>query len=212
MNVLSAFAFGIPFLSLVCAQLSGTVGPTTTYATKAQTKTCNVLDYGAVADSVTDIGPALTSAWAACKDGGLIYIPEGSYAMATWVSLEDGTSTAIQLDGTIIRTGTAGGNMIAIQGVTDFEFFSGNSKGAMQGYGYEFISQGTYGPRFIRFTDVTDFSMHGFALVDSASYYTVFDTCTNGEIYNLIMRGIDIGETDAIDIWSNNIWGKFASL
>lgn len=207
MNVLSVLSFGLSFLSLASAQLSGTVGPLTTIAEKAAVLTCNVLDYGAVADGTTDFGPALNDAWIACRGGGLVWIPEGTYAMATWVSLDNGQAAAIQLDGTIVRTGTTSGDeMISIQGVSDFEFFSGNSQGAIQGYGYEYISQGEYGIRFIRFTDVSDFSFHGIALVDSPSYYTVFDTCSNGEIYNLIMRGIEIGETDAIDIWGDNIW------
>lgn len=203
MKLSSVFTLTLP---LVSAQLSGRVGPTTSYATKAKTKTCNVLNYGAVADGKTDLGPALSSAWSACRSGGLVWIPSGTYAMATWVSLNSGSSAAIQLDGTIVRTGTAGGNMISFNGGNDIEIFSGNSKGAMQGHGYEFISKGTYGPRFIRLTKVSNFSMHGIALVDSASYYLVFDTCSNGEIYNMILRGIDIGETDGIDIWGNNIW------
>lgn len=33
---------------------------------------------------------------------------------------------------------TASGNMIYIEHTTDFEFYSGNSAGAIQGYGYEF--------------------------------------------------------------------------
>jgi rhamnogalacturonan hydrolase len=35
-----------------------------------RTKVCNVLDYGAVASKTSDVGPALTSAFAACKSGG----------------------------------------------------------------------------------------------------------------------------------------------
>lgn len=192
--------------SLIQAQLSGRVGPLTSADAKAGKKVCSVLDYGAKADGKTDIGPPLVKAWTACKDGGLIYIPPGTYAMATWAGLDDGSGVAIQMDGIIERTGTAGGNMIAISNTDDFEFFSGNSKGALQGYGYQFISKGTYGPRFIRFTGVSNFALHGIALVDSASYYTVFDTCSNGEIYNMILRGITIGETDGFDVWGSNIW------
>lgn len=53
------------------AQLSGHVGPTTTTAAKRAKKTCNVLDYGAKADKSTDLGAALTKAWAACASGGI---------------------------------------------------------------------------------------------------------------------------------------------
>ncbi len=59
------------FASLSAAQLSGPVGPTTSTAFKAAKKICNVLDYGAKADKITDLGPALQAAWAACKTGGI---------------------------------------------------------------------------------------------------------------------------------------------
>jgi rhamnogalacturonan hydrolase len=63
--------FGTALLTaLGAAQLSGTVGPSTTTAHKAATKICNVLDYGAVASKTSDLGPPLASAWAACKSGG----------------------------------------------------------------------------------------------------------------------------------------------
>ncbi|KAI9688333.1 MAG: hypothetical protein M1822_001281 [Bathelium mastoideum] len=195
------------FIRCAVAQLSGAVGPSTAYAAKASTKTCNVLDYGAKATGTEDIGPPLASAWAACKNGGLVYVPPGTYGIQTAVTLKDGSASAVQLDGTIYRNGAVPGDeFISVNGCTDFEFFSGNSKGAIQGYGYEYIENGTYGTRLLRFTNVNHFSVHGFALVDSPSYYIVFDTCSNGEIYNIIIRGIQIGETDGIDVWGENIW------
>ena len=57
--------------SLVSAQLSGSVGPTTSTAAKAAKKICNVQSYGAKADKSTDLGPPLASAFAACKTGGI---------------------------------------------------------------------------------------------------------------------------------------------
>jgi rhamnogalacturonan hydrolase len=57
--------------SVVFAQLSGTVGPTSSSGNKKSKKICNVLDYGAKADAKTDLGPALTKAWNACATGGL---------------------------------------------------------------------------------------------------------------------------------------------
>lgn len=94
---------------LVVGQLSGSVGPLTSHAAKAAVKTCSVLDYGGVADGTTDIGPAISSAFTACKAGGVVQIPAGNYAMATWVTLSGGNAWALQLDGIISRTGTAGG-------------------------------------------------------------------------------------------------------
>lgn len=132
---LSHFLIGIAALlpKLVAGQLSGKVGPLTSHASKTSKKTCNVLNYGAKADKTTDIGPPLASAFAACKTGGTVVIPSGDYAMNTWVSLTGGSAWALQLDGTIYRTGTAGGNMIFIGSTSDFELFSSTGKGAVQG-------------------------------------------------------------------------------
>ncbi|KAF2111278.1 RGase A [Lophiotrema nucula] len=206
---LSRFLLGAVALlpELVLGQLSGKVGPTTTTATKTAKKKCSVLDYGAKADKTTDIGPPLTSAWAACKSGGVVVIPSGDYAMSTWVSLTKGAGVAIQLDGTIYRTGTAGGNMIFVQSSDDFELFSSTGKGAVQGNGYQIHAQGSRtGARILRLYKVTNFSVHDVVLVDAPAFHFSMDTCTNGEVYNMAIRGGDWGGLDGIDIWSNNIW------
>ncbi len=120
------------------AQLSGSVGPTTSRAAKAAKKVCNIMNYGGVASATTDNSAAINAAWNACKSGGEVYIPSGSYGLSTWVTLSGGTGVSINLEGVIYRitSATAGGHMIAISSTSDFEFYSGNSKGAMQGYGY----------------------------------------------------------------------------
>lgn len=193
--------------ALVVGQLSSSVGPLTSHTTKSATKTCNVLNYGAVADKSTDLGPPLASAFAACKSGGTVVIPSGDYALATWVTLSGGSAWALQLDGIIYRTGTDGGNMIFIEHSTDFELFSSTSKGAVQGNGYVFHAAGSIsGPRILRLYEVTDFSVHDIILVDSPSFHFSIDTCTNGEIYNMAIRGGNEGGLDGIDVWSTNIW------
>ena len=169
--------------ALVAGQLSGSVGPLTSSAAKAKVKTCSVLDYNGVADGKTDIGPAITSAFNACKSGGVVQIPSGNYALGSWVTLSGGKAWALQLDGIISRTGTAGGNMIMIEHATDFELFSSTSKGAVQGNGYIFHAEGsTAGPRILRLYEVTSFSVHDIALVDSPVFHFTLDTCTNGEV------------------------------
>lgn len=205
--MLSTFlAIGLAPL-LATAQLSGSVGPTTSYATKADNKICSVLDYGGVADNSTDVGAAIASAWDECKDGGVVYIPPGDYALDTWVRLTGGSSCAINIDGTLYRTGTDGGNMIYIEHTTDFELLSSTSQGAIQAFGYEFHAEGsTSGPRILRLYDVVDFSVHDLILVDSPSFHFSIDTCENGEVYNMIIRGGNEGGLDGIDVWSTNIW------
>ncbi|PBL02564.1 rhamnogalacturonase A [Armillaria gallica] len=200
-----AFLFLLPVLT--AAQLSGSVGPLTSYSAKAAVKTCDVTDYGAVADLSTDLGTALASAFAACKSGGLVVIPEGDYAMSTWVTLNGGSAWALQLDGTIYRTGTAGGNMIFIEHTSDFELFSSTSSGAVQGYGYKYHVDGSLsGPRILRLYDVSDFSVHDIALVDAPAFHFSLDTCSNGEVYNMAIRGGNSGGLDGIDVWSTNMW------
>ncbi|KAI0129164.1 pectin lyase fold/virulence factor [Xylariales sp. AK1849] len=188
------------------AQLSGSVGPTTSSAAKAAVKVCNILDYGGVASATTDNGAAIQSAWDDCKTGGQVYIPEGDYGLSTWLTLASGTGVSINLEGIIYRVGTGGGNMIMIRDTSDFEFYSANSKGAIQGYGYEFHQDNTYGPRILRLYQCTDFSVHDVALVDSPAFHVSLDTCTNGELYNMIIRGANRGGLDGIDVWSTNIW------
>jgi rhamnogalacturonan hydrolase len=194
-------------VSTAASQLSNPVGPTTDAATKGSNKVCDITDYGAEDGSDDDVGPAISDAWEDCKAGGLVYIPPGSYALQSNVKLSGGSSSAVQWDGTIYRDAELEDHMFYFQDSTDFELFSGNSEGALQGYGYEYIQDGEFGARFMRFTNVQDWSFHGLALIDSPAYYVVVEDCSNGEMYNLILRGIaGIGETDGIDIWSDNIW------
>lgn len=97
--------------------------------------------------------------------------------------------------------------MIMIEHSDDFEFFSSTSAGAIQGLGYEFHKDdNTSGPRLLRFYEVTNFSAHDFMLVDSPVFHFSLETCENGEIYNMAIRGGNMGGLDGIDIWSTNIW------
>ena len=194
-------------LPLAAAQLSGSVGPSTSASSKGTTKTCNVLDHGAKADKTTDLGPAIQSAFKECSSGGVVYIPPGDYALDTWVKLSGGKGWALQLDGVIYRTGSDGGNMFMIEHSSDFELFSSTSRGAVQGSGYEFHADGSLdGPRILRLYEVSDFSVHDVALVDSPAFHFSMDTCENGEVYNMAIRGGDSGGLDGIDVWSTNIW------
>jgi rhamnogalacturonan hydrolase len=53
---------------------------------------------------------------------------------------------------------------------------------------------------------VTNFSVHDVALVDSPAFHFTMDTCSNGEVYNMIIRGGNEGGLDGFDIWGSNIW------
>lgn len=80
----------------------------------------------------------------------------------------------------------------------------------------------SYRPRILRLYEVTDFSVHDFVLVDckklshpysslltirvAPQYHLTLDTCTNGEVYNMVVRGGNEGGLDGFDIWGTNIW------
>jgi hypothetical protein len=61
------------------------------------------------------------------------------------------------------------------------------------------------GPRILRCTSCTDFSIHDIILVDAGQFHLSLDTCTNGEIYNMIIHGGYEGGLDGIDVWGTNI-------
>lgn len=201
----AAFAAFYTLTSAQSADLSGKVGPLTSVEDKKAVKTCDITDYGAKADS--DISTAINDAFAACKSGGVVVIPSGNYNLEKWVVMKDGKAWALQLDGTITRTGKEEGNMIFIEHTSDFELFSTTSKGAIQGHGYEFHKDGSIsGPRLLRLYDVSDFAVHDIALVDSPAFHLTVDSCNNGEIYNMAIRGGAHGGLDGISVWSENIW------
>lgn len=189
--------------STAYAQLTGHVGPTSTTAAK-RAKICNVLDYGGTIGS-SDIGPAILSTFTSCVKGNYatLYLPAGSYNMATWVTLNGASNWAFQMDGVITRTSTTGGHMIIIQNANDFEMFSSNSAGAIQGNGYQCRNAG---PRLLRVVTSTNFSVHDLIFVDSPEFHIIVQTGSNGELYNLAIRGTNLGGSDGIDISGDNHW------
>ncbi|RAK96235.1 RGase A [Aspergillus ibericus CBS 121593] len=197
----------MPFI--VQAQLTGHVGPTTSATDKAAVKTCNVLDYGAVADNTTDVGQPIMDAFTDCASGGLVYVPEGDYLLINWVGLVNGTGVAVQLDGVLYRGSDPGsqGYMFSISDSSDIEFFSSTGKGAIQASGYLYHLQGTrIGPRILSVGGVTDWSVHDLALVDAPMFHFGIGDAYNGEVYNMAIRGGDSGGLDGIDVAGSNIW------
>lgn len=97
--------------------------------------------------------------------------------------------------------------MIFVEHGTDFEMFSSTGKGAMQGNGYVFHNEGSLdGLRLLRTYEMTNFSIHDFALVDSPAFHLSMDTCSSGDVYNMAIRGGDLGGLDGIDVWSTDMW------
>ncbi|KAI5838299.1 pectin lyase fold/virulence factor [Morchella snyderi] len=185
--------------------LEGTaVGPTT--ALSAKSTICNVLDYGGVADGATDIGPAITKAFAcvtAAKNGATLYVPEGNYLISTGVVLNAGSNWAFQLDGliTLDVEGSFSGNAIVIKRATNLEMYSSNGKGAIQGNGYQVrISGSSQNARLLRFMNCTNYSVHDLFLIDSPTFHLIHNNAVNMETYHITIRGGNKGGLDGLDL------------
>jgi rhamnogalacturonan hydrolase len=155
--------------------------------------------------------------------GSTLYVPAGSYNMQTWVTLNAASTWAFRLDGFITRTGalsslpalrvltetpptiaaTTGGHMIIVENANDFEMYSSTSAGGFQGHGYECRNTG---PRFLRVVKSNNWSVHDLVFVDSPEFHFVIDHSNRGEVYNLAIRGADIGGSDGVDVTGTNIW------
>ncbi|KAG6019331.1 hypothetical protein E4U41_003283 [Claviceps citrina] len=96
--------------------------------------------------------------------------------------------------------------MILVRDSDDVEIYSATGRGAIQGSGWELHKDGKYGPRIMRLQKCSNFSVHDFVLVDSPKFHLSLDTCTNGEVYNLVIHGGHKGGLDGIDVWGSNIW------
>lgn len=75
------------------------------------------------------------------------------------------------------------------------------------GNGYEEHKSGKRdGARLVRIEKTTNFSIHDIILVDAPMFHLVMATVTNGEAYNMAIRGGDWGGLDGVDVWGTNVW------
>ena len=76
-----------------------------------------------------------------------------------------------------------------------------------KGNGYEDHKNGKRdGARLLRIEKTNNFSVHDIILVDAPMFHFVMSTVTNGEAYNMVIRGGDWGGLDGVDVWGTNIW------
>jgi rhamnogalacturonan hydrolase len=84
--------------------------------------TCSVLDYGAVADNSTDLGPAMLSAWKNCviphatstATDTLLYVPAGNFRLNSNVVMSGAVNFNLHIAGSIYLpfNPSLGGTMI----------------------------------------------------------------------------------------------------
>lgn len=98
-------------------------------------------------------------------------------------------------------------NFIVIINAVDFEFYSSNGLGAIQGQGYLYrISGNTNRPRMLRLISPINATVHDLLLIDSPKFHFIFDFGENIEVYHLTIRGANLGSYDGIDAIGTNYW------
>jgi rhamnogalacturonan hydrolase len=77
----------------------------------------------------------------------------------------------------------------------------------LSGLGYEDHKNGKRnGARLLRVEKTNNFSVHDIILVDAPMFHFVMNTVTNGEAYNMAIRGGDWGGLDGVDVVGTNVW------
>ncbi|TGO65657.1 hypothetical protein BOTNAR_0075g00070 [Botryotinia narcissicola] len=98
-------------------------------------------------------------------------------------------------------------NLIVIINAVDFELYSANGLGAIQGQGYLYrINGNTNRPRMLRLISPINATVHDLLLIDSPKFHFIFDFGENIEVYHLTIRGANLGSYDGIDAIGTNYW------
>lgn len=75
------------------------------------------------------------------------------------------------------------------------------------GLGYQDHRNGKRnGARLLRVEKTDNFSVHDILLVDAPMFHFVMNTVSNGEAYNMVIRGGDWGGLDGVDVVGTNVW------
>ncbi|GJJ15428.1 hypothetical protein Clacol_009705 [Clathrus columnatus] len=106
---------------------------------------CNVLNYGAVADNTTDLGPALTKAWNECvipqatttATDTLLYVPSGNFLLASTVTFDNAQNWNLHITGNIYLpfNPNLSGTMLTFENCQNILL---DGPGAIYGNGYRY--------------------------------------------------------------------------
>ncbi|TGO89471.1 hypothetical protein BPOR_0108g00190 [Botrytis porri] len=121
----------------------------------------------------------------------------------------EGFAGVEKLNSTINGEGDGGflENLIVIINAVDFELYSSNGLGAIQGQGYLYrINGNTNRPRMLRLISPINATVHDLLLIDSPKFHFIFDFGENIEVYHLTIRGANLGSYDGIDAIGTNYW------
>ncbi|KAJ4478184.1 pectin lyase-like protein [Lentinula aciculospora] len=180
---------------------------------------CSVLDYGAVADNSTDLGPALTAAWQECvipqvtttvATDVLLYVPAGNYLLASTVTFDGAENWNLHIAGDIYLPFNPDltGTMLTFENCENILL---NGPGAIFGNGYRYRPDGDLTlypsrPRLIRFQTCNNCGITQVYLYDAPMFHvTIIVTHpTSNVAHDMAIIASHIGETDGFDMSGNN--------
>ncbi|KAF8579989.1 glycoside hydrolase family 28 protein [Ramaria rubella] len=176
---------------------------------------CNVLDYGAVADNTTDLGPALSKAWTDCvipqattvATDTLLYVPSGNFLLATTVTFDDAQNWNLHIAGSIFLpfNPSLTGTMLTFENCENILL---NGPGAIYGNGYRYRPDGDLTlypsrPRLIRFQNCNNCEITAVTLYDAPMFHVTM-IGNNNEAHDMAIIASHIGETDGFDMSGDN--------
>ncbi|KAJ7893985.1 pectin lyase-like protein [Mycena leptocephala] len=177
---------------------------------------CNVLNYGAVADNSTDLGPALTAAWTECvipqvtttvATNVLLYVPAGNFLLKSNVVFDDAANWNLHIAGDICLPylPSLAGTMLTFENCQNILL---NGPGAIFGNGYRYrpggdLSLNPSRPRLIRFQNCNNCEITGVILYDSPLFHVTIIS-NNNVAHNMAIIASHIGATDGFDMSGNN--------
>ncbi|KAF5377745.1 hypothetical protein D9757_009349 [Collybiopsis confluens] len=189
---------------------------------------CSVLNYGAVADNSTDLGPALTKAWQECvipqvtttvATDVLLYVPAGNYLLASTVTFDDAANWNLHIAGDIFLPFNPDltGTMITFEVKLCLLLSNGGSQLVDCRTARIFFSTGLAPfsamatatapmetrPRLIRFQTCNNCEITEITLFDSPQFHVTI-IGNNNVAHDMAIIASHIGETDGFDMSGNN--------
>ncbi|KAJ7832298.1 pectin lyase-like protein [Mycena leptocephala] len=160
---------------------------------------CNVLNYGAVADNSTDLGPALTAAWTKCvipqvtttvASNVLLYVPAGNFLLKSNVVFDGAANWNLHIAGNIYLP------------------YLPSLTGTMLTFEYRYRPGGDLTlnpsrPRLIRFQTCNNCEITAVTLYDAPQFHVTI-IGNNNVAHDMAIIASHIGETDGFDMSGNN--------
>lgn len=179
--------------------------------------TCNVLDFGAVADNKTDIGPALMKAFECAQKSitnraadTVLLVPAGNYRWASPVAFRKSKFITVTIHGYLHLPydPKLQGNMMLFSHCNNIIF---NGRGRLYGNGDNYrpgrdLHLNPKRPRLVRFEQCDTVDYSGVDLYDAPLFHLVFSLGTNIHIHHFEIHCLNIGATDGINVSGSNIY------